>query len=284
MRNPGAILSMLFSILFLLSCHSQKMKYGTKTEIHDKADSLKSLARIKYIKNLDYSDYKPGKFDNGKIAVNYRFLKPNKVEQGKKYPLILVFHGSGAVGNNNTSQMGILSRMWLLPENLENYQAYVLAPQFPVRSSNYHLDESRNVKVSESNEYLDLVLKSIDSLIINENIDKDRIYVMGFSMGGATTSNAISKRPDLFAAAINISGISQFDKIDELTKMPIWIVHGSLDTDNFPQSNFRFFDEMKSKGCVFLWEYKDKYHNNILSAELVDEIPRWLFKNIKNKE
>lgn len=284
MRNPGAILSMLFSILFLLSCHSQKMKYGTKTEIHDRADSLKSLARIKYIKNLDYSDYKPGKFDNRKIAVNYRFLKPNKVEQGKKYPLILVFHGSGAVGNNNTSQMGILSRMWLLPENRENYQAYVLAPQFPVRSSNYHLDESRNVKVSESNEYLDLVLKSIDSLIINENIDKDRIYVMGFSMGGATTSNAISKRPDLFAAAINISGISQFDKIDELTKMPIWIVHGSLDTDNFPQSNFRFFDEMKSKGRVFLWEYKDKYHNNILSAELVDEIPKWLFKNIKNKE
>lgn len=284
MRNLGAILSMLFSILFLFSCHSQKMKYGTKTEIHDRADSLKSLARIKYIKKLDYSDYKPGKFDNGKIAVNYRFLKPNKVEQCKKYPLILVFHGSGAVGNNNTSQMGILSRMWLLPENRENYQAYVLAPQFPVRSSNYHLDESRNVKVSESNEYLDLVLKSIDSLIINENIDKDRIYVMGFSMGGATTSNAISKRPDLFAAAINVSGISQFDKIDELTKMPIWIVHGSLDTDNFPQSNFRFFDEMKSKGRVFLWEYKDKYHNNILSAELVDEIPKWLFKNIKNKE
>jgi predicted peptidase len=189
----------------------------------------------------------------------------------------LVFHGSGAIGTNNTSQMGVLSKMWLLPENREKYPVYVLSPQFPIRSSNYHLDESRNVKASESNEHLDLVLKSIDSLIINENIDRDRIYVMGFSMGGATTSNAISKRPDLFAAAINISGISQFDKIDELLRLPIWIIHGSLDTDNFPQSNFRFFDEMKHKGKVFLWEYKDKYHNNILS-ELVDEIPKWLLK------
>ena len=52
--------------------------------------------------------------------------------------------------------------------------------------------------------------KKITETLINENIDRDRIYVMGFSMGGATTSNAISKRPDLFAAAINISGISQF--------------------------------------------------------------------------
>jgi len=269
-----------FSILILsvISCVCHKTKFGTKTEIFDKKDSLKSLVRIKEIKNLDYSDFKAGKFDNGKVAVNYRFLKPKTIEQNKKYPLVLIFHGSGAIGTNNTSQMGVLSKMWLLPENREKYPIYVLSPQFAVRSSNYHLDETRNVKASESNEHLDLVLKSIDSLTINENIDPDRIYVMGFSMGGATTSNAISKRPDLFASAINVSGISQFDKMDELIDIPIWIVHGSLDTDNFPQSNFKFFDEMKSKGKVFLWEYKDKYHNNILSAELVDEIPKWLLK------
>ena len=265
-------------ILSVVSCVCHQTKFGTKTEIFDKKDSLKALARIKEIKNLDYSDFKAGKFDDGKAAVNYRFLKPQNFNQNKKYPLILVFHGSGAIGTNNTSQMGVLSKIWLLPENREKYQAYVLSPQFPVRSSNYHLDETRNVKVSQSNEHLDLVLKSIDSLIIKENIDPSRIYVMGFSMGGATTSNAISKRPDLFAGAINVAGISQFDKMDELLKMPIWIVHGSLDTDNFPQSNFKFFEEMKTKGNVFLWEYKDKYHNNILSAGLVDEIPKWLLK------
>ncbi len=272
------VLPVLFSLFFLFSCTAQKMKYGTKTEIYDKADSLQSLARIKQIKNLDFSDFTPGKFDDGKVAVNYRFLKPDKIGQNKKYPLILVFHGSGAIGTNNTSQMGVLSKMWLLPENREQYPVYVLAPQFPVRSSNYHLDVSRNIKVSESNEHLDLVLKSIDSLLVNENIDRNRIYVMGFSMGGSTTANAISKRPDLFAAAVNISGISQFDKMDKLLRLPMWIIHGSLDTDNFPQSNFRFFDEMKSRGKVFLWEYKDKYHNNILSAELVEEIPKWLLK------
>ena len=275
-----------FSVLFLLlfsivSCVCQQTKFGTKTEIFDKKDSLQSLAKIKEIKAFDYSDFKPGVFKDEKSTVNYRFLKPKNLDKSKKYPLILVFHGSGAIGTNNTSQMGVLSKMWLSAENREKYPTYVLSPQFPIRSSNYHLDETRNVNVSESNEYLDLVLKSLDSLIIKENIDPNRIYVMGFSMGGATTSNAISKRPDLFAAAINVSGISQFDKINELVKIPIWMVHGSLDTDNFPQSNFKFFEEMKTKGNVFLWEYKNKYHNNILSAELVDEIPKWLFKQNK---
>lgn len=278
LRKFIRFLSFSILIVSVVSCAGHPTQFGTRTEITDQKDSLKSLSRIKEIKNLDFSDFKAGKFDDGKIVVNYRFLKPKNINPAKKYPLILVFHGSGAVGKDNTSQMGVLSKMWLLPENREKYQAYVLSPQFPVRSSNYHLDESRNVKVSESNEYLDLVLESIDSLIVKENIDRDRIYVMGFSMGGATTMNAISKRPDLFAAAVNISGISQFNKINELLTMPIWIVHGSLDTDNFPQSNFRFFDEMKSKGQVFLWEYKNKYHNNILSEKLLEKIPKWLMR------
>lgn len=276
------------SVAFLLvalcfcSCVSQKWKYATTTELFDAKDSAQSLRKIEEIKKLDYSDFKEGTFSNDTISLNYRFLKPQKIESDKKYPLILVFHGSGAIGINNTSQMGVLAKMWLLPKNRENHPVFVLSPQFPIRSSNYHLDESRNVKVSKSNDYLDLVLKSVDGLIKKENIDPNRIYVMGFSMGGATTSNAISKRPDLFAAAINIAGISQFDKMSELKSLPIWIVHGNLDTDNFPQSNYRFYDEMKSDGKVFLWKYMDKYHNNILSNEFVEELPEWLFKQKKN--
>ena len=282
MGKKNTLYSLLILVFcFIVSCVSHSTKFGTKTEIFDKKDSLQSLTKIKEIKALDYSDFKPGKFKDEKTAVNYRLLKPKNLDTAKKYPLILVFHGSGAVGTNNTSQMGVLSKMWLSAENREKYPTYILSPQFPIRSSNYHLDESRNVKVSQSNEHLDLVLKSLDSLIIKENIDPNRIYVMGFSMGGATTSNAISKRPDLFAAAINVSGISQFDQINQLQKMPIWIVHGTLDTDNFPQSNFRFFEELKTKGNVFLWEYKDKYHNNILSWELIEEIPKFLFKQKK---
>lgn len=281
MKKVTRFFLLLLTILFLNSCMSKNRNFGTKKEIFDSADSSKSLQRISFIKKLDDTDFQEGLFRNDKIALNYRFLKPKNLKPEKKYPLVIVFHGSGAIGTDNKSQMGVLSKMWLLPENREKYPVYVISPQFPIRSSNYHLDEKLGVQVSESNQYLDLLLKSIDSLKNTENIDPTRIYVMGFSMGGATTSNAISKRPDLFAAAINISGISQFDQNEKLLKLPIWVVHGSLDTDNFPQSNFKFYEEMREKGKVFLWEYKNKYHNNILSSELINEIPRWLFNQKK---
>ncbi|MFC6267204.1 carboxylesterase family protein [Frigoriflavimonas asaccharolytica] len=271
-------LSLFLIILLFYNCSVLKNNDRTFTEINDHKDSTADISRIKFIKNLDYSDFKEGKFDDKNLTVNYRLLKPKTIAKNKKYPLVLVFHGSGAIGTNNTSQMGVLSKMWLLPENREKHPVYVLSPQFPVRSSNYHLDENRNVQVSESNEYLDLVLNSVDSLSKTENIDENKIYVIGFSMGGATVMNAISKRPDLFAAAINISGISEFSNEINLKKLPIWIVHGGLDTDNKPESNLKFYDEMKNSGNVKFWKYKDKYHNNILSAELVKEIPQWIFK------
>lgn len=257
------------------------MQFGTKTEIRDSKDSAQSLAKISLIKSLEYSEFKEGQFSNENKSLKYRILRPEKLDLNKKYPLIVVFHGSGAMGSDNKSQMGVLSKMWLLPENRKKFPAFVIAPQFPVRSSNYHLDTTRGVQVSESNEYLDLLLKSVDSLASAENIDRSRIYVIGFSMGGSTTTNAVSKRPDLFAAAINISGISQFNNNENLLKTPIWMVHGSLDTDNFPQSNLKFYEEMKDKGQVLFWEFKDKYHNNIISAKLVDALPKWLFNQKK---
>lgn len=277
------IKSLLLLVTFLfcfLSCESQKNTFGKKYEVYD-IDSLKSKNYVRNIRNLDFSEFKEGEFSDKNIKLKYRLLSPEIIKSGKKYPLVIVFHGSGAVGTDNKKQFNALVKNWVVPQNRKKYPAFVLAPQFPVRSSNYHLDTQRNVLASESNEYLDLLLKSVDSMKTNSNIDESRIYVMGFSMGGSTTMNALSKRPDLFAAGINISGISEFDKMDELKNIPLWIVHGSLDTDNSPKSNTKFFEEMASKGKVFFWDCKDKWHNNIVSQELIDTIPKWLFKQRK---
>ena len=102
------------------------------------------------------------------------------------------------------------------------------------------------------------------------------VYVIGFSMGGSTVMNAISKRPDLFAAAINVSGISDFSNMENLKNLPIRIIHGGLDTDNRPESNVKFYNEMKDVGNIFFFKYKDRYHNNILSSEAVASIAEWL--------
>ena len=266
--------------IFILSCTASKNTFGKKYEILD-IDSLGSKSYVAAIRNIDISEFKEGELKKENISVKYRLFSPEVSSKSQKFPLVLVFHGSGAIGNDHTKQMYALVKNWITPENKEKYPAYILAPQFPIRSSNYHLDPNRNVLASESNEHLDLVLQYIDSLKKQLPIDGSRIYVMGFSMGGSTTMNALSKRPDLFAAGINISGISQFDKMEDLKNIPLWYIHGSLDTDNSPKSNLQFFEEMKGKGKIFFWDCKDKWHNNIASKELIDTIPKWLFKQQK---
>jgi predicted peptidase len=191
-----------------------------------------------------------------------------------------VFHGSNAVGNDNTSQLGILAKLFATEEIQAKYPAFILAPQFPSRSSNYVLDYSRNVLTSVPQPCLTTALQLIDSLKSNLNIDEKRIYLIGFSMGASSVINALSLKLDLFAAGISISGIPQFNKVKTLTNIPIWLIHGNIDTENPFNSDKQFFEEVSQNNKTRFWEFDNLAHNDIFSpAILTDELPKWLFKN-----
>ncbi len=42
-------------------------------------------------------------------------MSPAAPQAGKRYPLIIVLHGSGAIGNDNSSQLGALAMSWSAP-------------------------------------------------------------------------------------------------------------------------------------------------------------------------
>src|ERR1044071_335989 len=153
-----------------------KIKKDTDTESRKRAiTEIRSFSNV----NFDSSAF-TGK---NNIPVKYRLLKPLNNDPAKKFPLVVLFHGSGAIGDDNISQLGVLVKLWGLPVNREKYPAYVLAPQFPSRSSNYVLDSNRNVLVSAPQSCLQTALQLIDSLKQTLNIDVERIYLVGFSMG-----------------------------------------------------------------------------------------------------
>ena len=49
----------------------------------------------------DYSAFETHVFKSRQGSVPYRLLKPNQIEAGKKYPLVLVLHGFGERGTDN---------------------------------------------------------------------------------------------------------------------------------------------------------------------------------------
>lgn len=271
-------------IVLTVSCKTALPQFG-QSIVDNPIDTTISKQAFSKIRALDNTSFDTATFlSKGQIPLNYRLHNVgNKYQKDKKYPLIVVFHGSGAIGSDNVSQLGILSKLFASPNIQNKYPAYILAPQFSMRSSDYILDDNRNVQVSKARTYLQSALQLIDSLQQNLNIDRKRIYAIGFSMGGSTVINALSARPDLFAAGISISGIPQFDRIHHLSTIPIWLIHGMEDTENPINSDEEFYKEMNTIGKVRFWKLKGVSHDNVFSSLLLGEnLPKWLFEQHRN--
>ncbi|MCX2583384.1 dienelactone hydrolase family protein [Pedobacter sp. MR22-3] len=277
--NKRPITYPLLLVLFcgILSCSKRIHTFG-KTIIPESTDTVFLRKRIGKIKSFNTDVFTRGSFNgNADTAIVYRLFKPGHIKG--KHPLVIVFHGSNAVGNDNNSQLGILAKLFAMDEIQARYPAFILAPQVPSRSSNYIPDKNRNVLTSVPQSCLQTALQLIDSLKNTLNIDEKRIYVVGFSMGASSVINALSLKPGLFAAGISISGIPQFDHINELANTPIWLIHGNRDTENPFNSDKQFYMELNHNKTRF-WEFDHLAHNDIFApAILTDELPKWLFKN-----
>ncbi len=68
----------------------------------------------------------------------YRLLTPATTAKGHRYPLVVLLHGSGAIGTDNTAQLGPFATGWDAQATRARYPAYVLVPQFPARTVEYH--------------------------------------------------------------------------------------------------------------------------------------------------
>lgn len=269
------------SAAIMISCAASKKQFG-QTIIENTADLNLSKQAILKLKSLDTDIFDSASFvGNEQIEIQYRIFNPIDQKAKEAFPLVVIYHGSGpAIGTDNSSHMGLLQKLFASPEIQNKYPAYVLAPQFPTRSSDYVMDTERNILSSAPRACLNSVFELVDSLKSNLNIDSKRIYVVGFSMGGSTVINSLSARPDLFAAGISIAGIPQFNKIQELSSIPIWLIHGIDDTENPIESDEIFYDEKGSN--TRFWKLKEIYHNDIFTTILLGEtMPQWLFKQRK---
>ena len=82
-------------------------------------------------------------------------------------------------------------------------------------------------------------------------IDKDRVYVMGYSAGGGATWRWINQSPDRFAAAApcGFTGGSAQDDAKKLAKLPIWAMAGGEDGKN-PAGIRKMVKRLKAAGNV----------------------------------
>ena len=99
---------------------------------------------------------------------------------------------------------------------LRGWEAVIVAPDVP--------DASWATERSER-----AVLALLDAVIDEHDIDRSRILVTGFSMGGRGTWYMVGRHPDVFAGAIMMATGPPREATESLAATPIYIIHSPDD-------------------------------------------------------
>src|SRR5271163_4265798 len=67
--------------------------------------------------------------DGTSREMKYRLLVPEKLEPGKKYPVIFFLHGAGERGNDNRLQLKYLPIWMAEPKRRAEFPCFLIAPQ-----------------------------------------------------------------------------------------------------------------------------------------------------------
>lgn len=73
------------------------------------------------------------------------------------------------------------------------------------------------------------LIQLVDEVVAKFNVDKERQYVTGLSMGGYGTWSMLASYPERFAAGIPICGGGDPKTAAKFTSTPVWVFHGAKD-------------------------------------------------------
>jgi predicted peptidase len=225
--NSKQFLPILFLTLTANFTFAQKKEFRETT-----VDSLTFINNRKILNSLNTDAFIKKIFTKENIQIPYRFLTPKDNNNSQKYPLVITFHNSTRIGNDNENQLEPFAKIWLRPEIYAKYQCYVIAPQFSKRSSNYEKN-SEGIQISKPSEDVFALLELIQNVEKEyPNIDTNRIYLIGYSMGGSTAQNLLNIAPDKFAAIVSVAAVPDFSNLKKISKKNIWLIHGEKDDEN----------------------------------------------------
>jgi predicted peptidase len=236
-------------------------------------DELARLdAAVATIRNeVPVDTYQAATFTHDGITLQYRLLSPPNVVAGRRYPMLVVFHGAGAIGTDNTAQIGPLAKSWATPEMRERHPLYVLIPQFSTRSAEYANG------FSTATPPLHAALALVEQKQNELPVDPSRTYALGYSMGGSAVWNALALKPGLFTRAISVAGVPNRDALSRLGDTRFLLVHGDADTEN-PYAAARAAYDATDKRRVTFWQYRGLGHDFPPDLIATPRLAEWLFR------
>ena len=142
----------------------------------------------------------------------YGLAVPAKYKAGEPRPLVLALHPGG----ERMRYYGSAYVRTVVAPALEGLGAIIVAPDCP---TNAWTDPAADAAV----------MALIEQVTREFTIDRRRVLVVGFSLGGRGTWFMAAHHPDLFTAAIPIAAATGDEPLDALGTIPTYIIHSRRD-------------------------------------------------------
>ena len=200
------------------------------------------------------------------VDAQYLVVKPQDYDEFEKYPLLIFLHGRGEQGDDlqRVKIHGPFKKVAELGLPL-----LIIAPQSPQ-------DEWWDVDTLEA-----LVEEIIDDL----NVDEDRVYLTGLSMGGSGTWALACRRPELFAAIAPICGWSVPSKAPRLKDVPVWAFHGNRDEVVGVHESTNMINALHEAGNdARLTIYPEAGHNSWTQTYNNPQLYEWLLSHRRGSD
>lgn len=184
-------------------------------------------------------------------TIPYALFVPSKVSarsnEGDKSPLIVSLHGLGR------------SYDWLMGYHglLDQAEANGYIVVTPLGYTRRGWFGSRPLEDMEDSSYSEQDVMEVIRLVRDEfNIDDNRLYLWGHSMGGAGTYHIAAKYPDLFAALGVAAPAPQRDadietSLEKIQHLPILVLQG--DEDSLVTLTRRWVAKMRELGMQHVY-------------------------------
>jgi hypothetical protein len=273
--------------------------------------------------SFDSSPYQQGNLrrKNGSIdqfVMNYRLLLPlnYNASYSEGYPLMLLLHG--AVERGNCYYNNCYHANWSYDPNTNN-------PPAPKTATHKLLNNDHNL-INGGKNHLDARNKAAgklpndptvtgkafpgfvlvpqmfnvwDSLNVQDairlvqliaqkyNIDENRIYVHGLSIGGYAVYEALKRASWLFAAAqpmsaVNDASIRKYNQTGKVVHIPIWAFQGGTDTAPSPTFTRKLISDFNNAGAVMRYtEYAGVGHTCWYKAFAEADFYPWMLRQSK---
>jgi predicted peptidase len=215
------------------------------------------------------------------VTLPYRLFVPER-KTGGSLPAIVYLHGAAGAGTDNLKQITggntLGTHVWTTKEMQARYPAFVIAPQAPV-------GERWSTTTLQLAPSASLALELLTSLSKEFSIDADRIYLIGQSLGGFGTWDLVTKRPELFAAAVPLCGGGDPARVPAARNVPIWVFHGEADQTVPVVRSREMVAALRAAGSAVKYtEYPTVGHNVWTVAFAERELPDWLFAQRRKRD